>query len=113
MTTKCSLDANWCDRLPALETEPIQPNELSRIDQLAGSCADSLFKLDIRRFAVRLLHKRKARNVGATPAIHRFVANLAYSIASLPERQLGYNHFIDRMAMWTLIGCHGRTMRLF
>jgi len=52
MTIQRSLGANWFDRLPAVETLFIQRNELMRIDQLAGLCADSLFKLDIRRFAV-------------------------------------------------------------
>ena len=51
-------------------------------------------------------YQREPRHVGAVPAIHRLVANLALGIAALPKGETGHDQPILRAAMRTFVDRH-------
>ena len=51
-------------------------------------------------------YQRESRHVGASPAIHRLVANLAIGIAALPKGETGHDQPILRAAMRTFVDRH-------
>jgi hypothetical protein len=55
---------------------------------------------------VTWLRQRESRYVGAVPAVHRLVADVAVGVASLAEGQVSHDQFVFAPAMRTLVDRH-------